>query len=249
MKNNIAHVIGRTGVILSAIFFLIGIGFACSVFADVIILKSGETIEGKLLDKAGEYMRVETAEGVRAFGLKDIQKVRTEEFKPHSGEVQAIADDEADIVILKTGETIKGRVIYDLEAGEYMGEYMRVETAEGVRAFSLEDVEKVRIRKKKGQDIAAGEKESVDQSETYLEKGLVHSLAGESEEALRNYQEALRSNPNLAQEYLDRGVAEYYLDNHGAAEGNLLKAQELFEASGDLQRLQITEEYLKKLFE
>ena len=86
-----------------------------------------------------------------------------------------------------------------------------------------------------------------DSAEDYLERGIAYSDAGDEVKAAQNYAKALADNPDLGRIYLDQGISDYFLGNYIDAYYNLERAEALFEAGGDLQRIGTAREYRQKL--
>jgi hypothetical protein len=100
-----------TKTILVLLLLTITVSFPPFVFAETILLKSGQKIEGKIIEKTDKYINVEIAGTSQPYFLDDIESIDGEPFKINQASVpgnvnpdQDIKSEQEDYYIDKNGD-------------------------------------------------------------------------------------------------------------------------------------------------
>jgi len=108
-------------------------------WADVVYLKDGSVIKGKVIGGiTGETCKIETADGsVFVFPMDKVERVKLEGEKKPEEEASPV-----DIVYLKDGSVIKGKII------EVSGDTCKIETPDGsLFVFTMDRIERIKFKK------------------------------------------------------------------------------------------------------
>ena len=94
--------------------------FSGSAFADTVILKSGKTIEGKIVEKTDEYVKIDFMGVVLTYYIDQIEKVATKDSLPLSAKEMTDAENSNSPVLSK-----QPRIIEDSQYIIYIPEGMQ----------------------------------------------------------------------------------------------------------------------------
>lgn len=81
----------------------------------------------------------------------------------------------------------------------------------------------------------------------YYNLGLAHFRQGNHQQAIANFNQALKINPNLADAYGNRGLAKYALGDSKSAVTDLQSTAKLFLKKGDTQAYQQTQALIQQV--
>jgi len=188
-------------VIKLVIFF--NLFFPAGLFAEGVILKSGKKIEGRIIEKTGEYVKIESNGNILYYELKYIQGI--EEDKPGPNAVNFYLKNS-----LKYGSQAKFK-----EAEEELRKGMQI----GPSEHNLQEVSKIIDDLRKG----------LIEEEYALHwfKGSHNLINAQYQPAITEFKEALKLRPHDPDLYYYLGVCNYSLEQYEEAIIDLKKISEI----------------------
>ena len=174
--------------VLMGVFFL-GI---FSVFAETIVLKSGERIEGKIVEQTDDYVKVDSKGVPIMYFIVDIDSINgitmpktVEDYLTRKGYVQ------------------EGVLIKDLDkatASKLLDKFGKEKVDEFVSKHQERVLENMR------KNSATQSNSNAESAEEYFNRGLAVSKQGNLPQAISDFTKAIEINPNLADAYYGRGI-------------------------------------------
>lgn len=176
--------------------------FPATLFAESIVLKSGKKIEGKIIERADQYIKIEFEGRPLYYELKYIKGI--EEDSPTAADVNFYLKNG-----LKYGSEAKFK-----EAEEELKKGLVINPAE----HNLQEILKI-IEDLKNGIIR-------EEYAVHLLKGSYYLMNAEYQPAITEFKEALKLNPDNADLYYYLGVCKYSLEQYEEAVTYLKKAAE-----------------------
>ncbi|MDD4955678.1 MAG: tetratricopeptide repeat protein [Candidatus Omnitrophica bacterium] len=239
-----------------------------SAFAETIVLKSGKTIEGKILEKTEKSVKVDISGIPITYYLDEIQTIDSEKINSYSTSSGA-----------SQGPLIKSKNNYIYDKGARPGplyEAYRICNEEGLKYINSGDYSSAIKQFEKAIEMIPTE------SVAYINLGISYKKTGKPQEAikslekalsldpedyqicynlgnvyfelLKNYQEAeqwylkaIQKNPSASAPYGNLGVVYIYLGKYAQAKENLEKSKQLSEQHGDREGVYFAEQNLKTI--
>src|SRR3989338_5292746 len=89
--------------------------FVSTIFADIVIQKDGTKIEGKLIEKISEHLKLETFDGIVTINVKEISKHNKTEslYEKYLKEKKSLKEDDAEGCV-KIGLWCKNQKLLEL---------------------------------------------------------------------------------------------------------------------------------------
>lgn len=203
---------------IQIILFLLAVNFS-SVSAETIILKSGKRIEGKIIEKTDQYIRIEIIEGVPVtYWLNEVERVEEEAPPTPQGAVPELPLDRSAIE-------------------EYINEASRY-YLEGKYEDAISSLNKVIELDPYNEDI----------SDFYVDLGILYYYLDRPKEAISSFQKAISLKSDNSDAYLFMGIVYDSIRQKTEAKENLSKALELFKEEPDVKGVLLVETFLKKMF-
>ncbi len=108
--------------VISLILIMFMFGFSRAIFADIICLKNGKTIEGKIIKETDEYVKIRINEVIVTFDRKDIEFVEKKKLedaaKPGQRKKELNVKEEATIIVPSEEYPTIKKAIEDARAGD-----------------------------------------------------------------------------------------------------------------------------------
>jgi|GEM_PF-1748353 len=163
-------------IICSAIIGIFSLN-ASYIFAETIVLKSGRTMEGKIMQKTDKEIKVDAGTILTSYRLDEVESIngkRADLYTPSAAIAQK-KKEEVDVVrdALTKGSEYLDRQMYDKAIAEFS---RAIEAKPGL-------------------------------SDLYYNRGFAYSKAGRLNQAIADYDQAIKLNPNDSDSYYNRGVA------------------------------------------
>ncbi len=213
-------------------------GFFLNSKAETVVLKTGVTIEGRMLDMGGDYITLEV------FGVPktyDLGQVKSIDGKTFDMPPRVIINNSVPIVQATQDKKIRQKskepVIYVKPPGESKGQPLASDRPKD-KGDDISKMEKIKKLKEKPTDEALA----------YFEIGYIHKSLGEDVLADQNYKKALKLDPNLGHKFFNQALDDFYLERHIDARDKLLRARELFEAQEDVRMVHLIKQQIRELY-
>lgn len=216
--------------IQKSIFFLLGFIFFSSVFAETIVLKSGEKIQGEIIEKNKEYVKLKTEDKELTFFFGDLDLVGEEKvfdslgFMSNPGMVSS--------QLSKRAAIYNNQENYELALKNYTNAINAAKSYPDLHINSLYELRAYVNLKLGNFDQAASDFQKSSEISPYYkalvyrQKGYAYALKGEYLKAVAEYQAALQIVPQnrkffIGTIYEDQGSSYVLL-------GKYSKASEVF---------------------
>lgn len=244
-------------------------------FAETIVLKSGKTIEGKIIERAENYIKVDIYGVPITYYFHEIEKIDGEErtelfFSPpaniHLGKGTKHYDNgeyEQAIEEFKKAIEIKPdfyQAYHNLglsyaSLAQYQDAKNSFEKTIQIKPDSAETYKslgKVCIALKNYDDSLFYYKKYTElnpnDAQAYFDIGMIYNILGNAEQMIHYFEEAVKVNPNFAEAYSGLGSTYLFLKQYNKARENLQKAKGLFEKQGNHKAALEVEGSLKRNF-
>lgn len=244
-------------------------------FAETIVLKSGKTIEGKIIERTEHYIKVDIYGVPMTYYFHEIEKIAGEErielfssppANIHLGEGTKHYDNgEYEQAIAEFKKAIKIRpdfyqAYHNLglayaSLNQYQEAKNSFEKTIQINPDSAETYKslgKVCIALQKYEDglsyYTKYIKLNPNDDQVYFDIGMIYNAQGNTEQMIHYFEEAVRVNPNFAEAYSGLGGTYLHLKQYNKARENLQKAKDLFEKQGNYEAALEVEESLNKKF-
>ncbi|MCP4653490.1 MAG: hypothetical protein GY858_08960 [Candidatus Omnitrophica bacterium] len=179
--------------------------FSASVFAETIHLKSGKTVEGKIIEKNEDFIKIETLGVVLTYYHEDILSIQKEE-----------KDTETNNYAEKTGTIIN-----------------QSDYAKAVNFYTKSIKDNPNAMKEQGSTgqgllglVAMTNLEDLN-SESLQLRARMFSAIGKTEEALSSMNRAIELAPNDCNYYLERAFIYLNMDKPAESQQDIQKSREL----------------------
>jgi len=203
------------------VFIILALSLYSSAYTKVIELKNGKTIEGKIIERTKEYIKIDVVGVPITYYLNEIKSVVVEE------------EEEEQISSLLTQENIKYT--------EGISNDFRYNLSVGTQHYELGQMDKAlpylqRAVKINPNNLAAN-----------IAAGVVSRYLKRYNQALTFLKKAKEIDPSNTNFWFELGYAYYNVKQFDKAREILQEVKKLSQAQGNYQELQIVEMLLKKM--
>jgi tetratricopeptide (TPR) repeat protein len=230
----------HTAVIIFFAVILFCFGFFLDSYAERIVLKTGDVIEGRMLDMGADFITLEVFGVPKTYSLDQVKSIDGKAFdlppRIAIDNLRVNARDAQDNKIFQKPQ--EPAVSVSSLSSEL--KQQPPEPTQPQKAKNLSNAKKEKIEKLK-------EKFS-DEALSYFEIGYIHSSLGEDVKASENYRKALKVDSYLGQKFFNQGLDEFYLERHVAARDKFLRARELFEVQEDSRMVRLVNQQIRELY-
>lgn len=191
---------------------ILGLFFSTTVFAETVTLNSGKIIEGKILEKTDQYIKIEYNGSPLYYELRYIKSIEKDKAGVASTPEKTASEDST--FYFKTGLKYGAQAKFK-EAEEECKKGLAINSSD----YNLKEVLRIIDQLKSGkirEDFAL-----------YLFKGSNYLMNAQYKEAILEFKEALRLAPDDSELYYYLGICNYSLEQYQEAITFLQKAQEL----------------------
>lgn len=194
----------KISIILSLMFLFI----SSSIFAETIMLKSGKTVEGKILDKTDKYIKVDT-EGIPiTYYLEDIESIDGKTVAKQSSSEQApilsTANNAEDYFNNAIAQDKQGNLE---QAISNYTKSIELNPNGGVGAYYNRGV--IYYRQGNYSQAIADYTKAIEikpnLAGAYNSRGVIYKKQGNFAQAISDFNKAIEINPNFANAYANRG--------------------------------------------
>jgi hypothetical protein len=223
----------------AAVFLLY---FSCGIFsygtAETLVLSTGETIRGRMLDMDADTITLEVFGVPQVYSLNEVKSIDGKDFAmpsaiidpaslqpPQRSETAAAIQQEAPPVAVSLAKE-------ESRAPSYREPGSDPAAADGEK---LEAIKKIKEK-------------TPDKALAYFEIGYLHRSLGEDEPAFENYKKALRVDPDLGEKFFNQALDDFYLRRHIEARDKFLRARELFEVQEDARMMRLVNQQIRELY-
>ena len=175
--------------ILSLLFLFL----PSAIYAETIVLKSGKTIEGKIIQKIDNRIKIDAGGILMAYSLDEIETIngkRAEVYDPNANVQEEKNDKLASQLASDQGVAYLDRQRYDEAIAEFN------------KALEIDP----------------------NFADAYYNRGLANAKKGSFNEAISDYTKAIQINPDDSDFYYNRGIAYYKKNDFDPAISDYTKA-------------------------
>jgi len=192
------------------VFILIGVFLGVSsVYAEIIVLKSGQSIEGKIIEKADKYITIDSHGVPLQYFFDEIESIDgVKEISPsteYSEKEKRDISDHIKIGVTGPKENVAYAILLN-RGVDYLGkgDYDQA-ISEFTKAIEIDP----------------------SLPDAYSNRGDAYLHKANYDQAISDCTKAIAINPNFETAYLNRGVAYFYQRNYDQAISDLSKAIEI----------------------
>jgi len=243
--------------LVSMIMIALFMALYCSIlsYAETIVLKSGETIEGEIIERTDEFIKVDIYGIPITYYLDEIESIDGEKMGLSSKKEQLSGEAALELVCSEEAKP------YALQASRYMQEDHFDKAIESFReALKLDSKCMLAYMGLGGCYTSLGKhdkaieifKEAIKMIPTYASK--FHSLIameyinlGKYEEAIKTCKISLEQSPDFEEAYINLGIAYAKIGDYERAKENLKKGIDISIKKGYSETAQIAEGFLEMI--
>jgi tetratricopeptide (TPR) repeat protein len=212
------------------ILSLLFLSFPVCIFAETIVLKSGKTIEAKIIQKTDKEIALDFSGALMTYTLDEIESIngkRAQIYQPNINTQEEKKDISASHAVLNKGLDYLDRKMYDDAIAEFNKAIeINPDYTDAYYNRGLSNAKKGNLDQAIS-DYSKAIEINPNDADTYFNRGLAYHKKNQFDQAISDYTKSIQINPHVGDTHYNRALDYYLKGIYDKAWDDVHKAQDL----------------------